>query len=289
MSEERGTQILNLPVSEEIVGSDLLVKQNSETNRTENFSPAILSNFVKKEIGLTKINSDLNDLQSQIDGIIAKSDITDIVQCYDNEGDTTKTDLMHYDTSALGNNDIIEVLTDETHDNTVSYYRYDSTNGTFNYIGSVAAYYTKTEVNNLLAQKVNISNIINNLLSDATDKPLSAAQGKELKRLIDQAMSDVEYRVIDKSNNTVAEIHTTSQGKWCKLYLKGRTSYQTIEGYPRQMLYYGITFLSIPMVLSYRSDYSVAKIYHLTNTYIIFPGEATTEQRIDACLCGFIS
>jgi len=284
MGEERGTQILNLPVSEEIVDGDLLIKQNSETNRTENFSPTTLSNFVKKEIEFTRINSDLNNLQTQIDSIVSKSDITDIVQCYDNEGDTTKTDLVHYNTSTLGDNDIIEVLTDETHDNTPSYYKYNSTTETFAYIGSIAAYYNKTEMNNLLDEKVNIADIVNNLLSDAVDKPLSAAQGKELKRLIDQAMSNVEYRVINKSTNTVAEIYTTPQGKWCKLFLKGITTYDLSIRQSR--LYYGITFLTIPLVLIDRAD---SKGSYGTTYFESKDSSMGHIVGVEACLCGFIS
>jgi hypothetical protein len=47
------------------------------------------------------------------------------------------------------------------------------------------AVYTKTELNSLLAAKVNALDIINNLTSSDTTKPLSANQGKVLKQYID--------------------------------------------------------------------------------------------------------
>ena len=78
------------------------------------------------------INSELdartysdNDLQRQIDAITSKSDVVDVVQCYDRGSDTTKTDIVHYDTSTLGDDDIIKVLDDETHDDTVAYWRFN--------------------------------------------------------------------------------------------------------------------------------------------------------------------
>ena len=45
-------------------------------------------------------------------------------------------------------------------------------------------YYTETEINSLLNNKVNVSDIIDNLTSTDTNKPLSANQGRMLKNLI---------------------------------------------------------------------------------------------------------
>lgn len=72
------------------------------------------------------------DLQDQIDDIVAKSDVVDIVGAY--------ADLQTYDKSKLGDNDIIKVLVDETHDNAISYYRYIKSSNTFTYINSIGPY-----------------------------------------------------------------------------------------------------------------------------------------------------
>lgn len=77
------------------------------------------------------------DLQSQIDAISSASDVVDVVGTY--------AELQNYDTSKLSNNDIIKVLTDSTHDNAISYYRWDDANDTFVYIGSQGPFYTKSE------------------------------------------------------------------------------------------------------------------------------------------------
>lgn len=84
----------------------------------------------------TRDAADLN-LQEQIDAISSASDVVDVVGTY--------AELQNYDTSRLGNNDIIKVLTDKTHDNAISYYRWNDTTETFTYIGSQGPFYTKSE------------------------------------------------------------------------------------------------------------------------------------------------
>lgn len=80
-------------------------------------------------------NADIG-LQNQIDAIVASSDVKDIVGTY--------TDLQNYDTSTLGNNDIIKVLVDSTHNDATSYYRWVITGGVgaWSYIGSEGPYLT---------------------------------------------------------------------------------------------------------------------------------------------------
>ena len=80
-------------------------------------------------------NADIG-LQNQIDAIVASSDVKDIVGTY--------TDLQNYDTTTLGNNDIIKVLVDSTHSDATSYYRWVITGGVgaWSYIGSEGPYLT---------------------------------------------------------------------------------------------------------------------------------------------------
>lgn len=86
-----------------------------------------------------------NNLQSQIDGITASSDVVDIVGTY--------AELQSYDTTHLGNNDIIKVLQDSTHNNAMTYYRWDKPNNQWIYVGQEGPYYTKSETNTLLQAK----------------------------------------------------------------------------------------------------------------------------------------
>ena len=77
------------------------------------------------------------DLQGQIDAISSASDVVDVVGTY--------AELQAYDTSKLSDNDIVKVLTDETHDDAISYYRWNDTANMFTYIGSQGPFYTKSE------------------------------------------------------------------------------------------------------------------------------------------------
>lgn len=92
-------------------------------------------------------NADIG-LQGQIDAITSSSDVKDIVGTYQ--------DLQNYDTSTLGNDDIIKVLQDSTHNNAMTYYRWVITGGTgaWNYIGQEGPYYTKSEVDTTLTDYV---------------------------------------------------------------------------------------------------------------------------------------
>lgn len=71
----------------------------------------------------------VNELQADIDTIIVSSDVKDVVG--------TKADLDAYDTSTLGDNDIIKVLADETEDDAQAYYRYSTATGQFTLIGTI--------------------------------------------------------------------------------------------------------------------------------------------------------
>ena len=95
-------------------------------------------------------------LQGQIDAISASSDVVDIVGTY--------AELQNYDTSSLGDNDIIKVLQDSTQGNATTYYRWSTTTQTFTLIGEEGPYYTKAAAD---AQFVPQTRTINS-------KPLSA-------------------------------------------------------------------------------------------------------------------
>jgi len=85
------------------------------------------------------VNTADNGLQSQIDAIVASSDVFDIVGTY--------AELQAYDISTVPVNDIIKVLVDSTHENAATYYRCVETGGvkSWSYIGTEGAYYTKAQ------------------------------------------------------------------------------------------------------------------------------------------------
>lgn len=70
---------------------------------------------------------------------------------------------------------------------------------------TLASYYDKTEVDEKVGEKVSITDIVDDLVSTDTDKPLSANQGKELKGLIDSLLSwnEIARYGTANSNTTV--------------------------------------------------------------------------------------
>ena len=84
-------------------------------------------------------------LQQEIDDLKNSPDVVDIVATY--------ADLMAYDTSSLGDKDVIRVLEDETHDDESTYYRWDKTNSQWDFIGAIEGYYTKEQTDELLDTK----------------------------------------------------------------------------------------------------------------------------------------
>ena len=107
--------------------------------------PTAITASIPQEIldSITKLELETVDLQQQIDDLKNSPDVVDIVPTY--------VALQAYDTSKLGDNDIVRVLVDETHDGQSTYYRWDATAETWIYIGAVGDYYTKAQVDNLLA------------------------------------------------------------------------------------------------------------------------------------------
>lgn len=117
------------------------------------------------------------NLQGQIDAITASSDVKDIVG--------TKAELNNYDTSTLGNNDIIKVLQDESEGNATTYYRWNTTTQQFTLIGEEGPYYTKSQADTLLNAKQNTltagSNVqITGDTISATDTTYTAGNGLNL-------------------------------------------------------------------------------------------------------------
>lgn len=110
----------------------------------------------------TRENADIG-LQGQIDAITSSSDVKDIVGTY--------TELQNYDTSTLGNDDIIKVLQDSTHNEAMTYYRWviSGSSGSWQYIGQEGPYYTKSETETLLNNKQNEITSSNKLASDLVD------------------------------------------------------------------------------------------------------------------------
>lgn len=119
--------------------SDLINDSGFITNTVNDLVNYYTKTETDTAIGVETSNRENADqgLQEQIDALASASDVVDVVGTY--------AELQAYDTSHLNNNDIIKVLTDETHDNAISYYRWNTATSSFSYIGSQGPFYTKAE------------------------------------------------------------------------------------------------------------------------------------------------
>lgn len=106
--------------------------------------PTLLEMDVPQELldKVAELDEGLSGLEQEFDEFKNSPDVVDIVATY--------ADLQAYDTSDLGDKDVIRVLTDETHDDESSYYRWGKTAETWTFIGATGPYYTKTEVDEAL-------------------------------------------------------------------------------------------------------------------------------------------
>jgi len=112
---------------------------NNQISAVSDASPTSSSTNLVQSGG---VYTSLNNLQTQIDAIVASSDVFDIVGTY--------VELQAYNISTVPVNDIIKVLVDSTHSNAATYYRCVESGGvkSWSYVGSEGAYYTKGEADN---------------------------------------------------------------------------------------------------------------------------------------------
>lgn len=179
---------------------------------------------------LARVNEDRN-LQSQIDAIASKSDVVDVVGTY--------AELQAYDTSKLNDNDVVKVLDDSTHNDAMTYYRWNKTTQTWSYIGQESPYYSKSQTDNLLATKQdNLTAGTGITLNGSTISADTTvlAEKSELSNYAEKAntytKTEVDNLVEPKLSVEVVE-QLPVQGEQNKLYLteKSHTT-QTATGNP---------------------------------------------------------
>ena len=180
------------------INSDISdIQENTYTKtETDNLLDDKASTTALGDETTARENADTN-LQRQIDSIVASSDVVDIVGTYQ--------DLQNYDTSKLGDNDIIKVLDDSTHNNATSYFRWKKSTSTWQYIGSEGPYYTKGETDTLLNGKVNVvegKGLSTNDFTDADKTKLNGIEsGAQVNKIESIKVNNVTQAITDKSVN----------------------------------------------------------------------------------------
>ena len=119
--------------------ADSALQSGDNVSELENDAGYITSSALSGYATENYVDTADQNLQGQIDAIVASSDVFDIVGTY--------AELQAYDISTVPVNDIIKVLIDSTHENASTYYRCVETGGvkSWSYIGTEGAYYTKAQ------------------------------------------------------------------------------------------------------------------------------------------------
>ena len=138
-----------------------------------------------------------NDLSK----VAKTSDIPTKVSQLDNDakyltGDAASSAVSGHNTSTEAHNDIRLLIGElTTRLNALA----NSTDEDLDQMAEIVAYIkaNKSLIESITTSKVSVSDIINNLTTNVSNKPLSAAQGVELKKLVEQTKEDVKEYVDD--------------------------------------------------------------------------------------------
>ena len=164
---------------------------------------------------IDKVAEDLENLKNS-------PDVVDIVN--------TKADLDAYDTSTLSQNDIIRVLKDETQDGASTYYKW--TGSTWEFIGAVGPYYTKTETDSLLSTEAtareegdaDLQGQINSLSDNTYTKP-------EVDGLLDEKQDELTAgENITIENNVISATGGTKSVELTQAEYDALTPEQKMDG-----------------------------------------------------------
>ena len=114
-----------------------------------------------------------------------------------------------HNTSTSAHNDIRDLITGLT--NRVNALA-DSDDTTLDQMSEIVAYIkaNKALIDSVTTNKVNVSDIVNNLTTNVTNKPLSAAQGVAIKALVDALDSSLDTH----EANTTKHITSTERTNW---------------------------------------------------------------------------
>lgn len=162
------------------------------TTRTINNKPLSANiTLSASDVGAAASTHDHNSVyytQSQVDTKLSgKSDTT---HNHDTKYEAKNTVSTH-NTSTSAHNDIRDLITGlTTRLNTLA----NSDDTTLDQMSEVVAYIknNKSLIDGITTNKVNVSDIVNNLTTNVTNKPLSAAQGVAIKALIDALQTELD-------------------------------------------------------------------------------------------------
>ena len=130
----------------------------------------------------------------------------------------TQTAVSSHNISSISHSDIRDLITGlTTRLNALA----DSDDTTLDQLSEIVAYIksNRSLIESVTTNKVNVSDVINNLTSTSVDKPLAANQGKVLKELIDTLTSSFNAH----KNDTTVHTNSTERANFTDAYNKRHT------------------------------------------------------------------
>ena len=132
--------------------------------------PTLLEAMIPDEIWerIKDLEDGLSELEQEFEDFKNSPDVVDIVATY--------ADLAAYDTTSLGDKDIIRVLADETHSGKSAYYRWDKPNSQWIFIGTdsggldpATTFWGQTAVGNVVSGDIELGALHKIKQSDGTN------------------------------------------------------------------------------------------------------------------------
>lgn len=212
----------NKPIS---TATQTALNNKSDVGHTHTVDSAFSTtstNPVQNKIVTAKVNSLQTSVDSKassarkINGKALTDDIT--LSASDVGADasgTANSAVNTHNTSTSAHSDIRTLITNlTTRLNTLA----DSDDTTLDQMSELVAYIkaNRSLIESVTTSKVNVSDIINNLTTNVTNKPLSAAQGVAIKSLIDALQTTVNGKANSSHTHTIANItglQSTLDGK----------------------------------------------------------------------------
>ena len=184
------------------------VNVQADWNETNTKSDAYIKNKPKTMKNPNALDIKLNGVsQGVYDGSSQKNvNITAEKVGADSSG-TAETKVSEHNASEAAHADIRELITNlATRLNALA----DSDDTTLDQLSEIVAYIksNRSLIENITTKKVNVDDIVDNLTSSVTNKPLAAKQGKVLKELIDTLTSSVEGKVSKSGDTMTGTLYT---------------------------------------------------------------------------------
>lgn len=204
--------------------STLTTNLNTEITRATNSESTITSNLNSEILRAKNAESELNSKKAPL----ASPTLTGTPKAPTASAGTNTTQIAttafaqtavsSHNISPISHSDIRDLITGlTTRLNALA----DSDDTTLDQLSEIVAYIksNRSLIESVTTNKVNVSDVINNLTSTSVDKPLAANQGKVLKELIDTLTSSFNAH----KNDTTVHTNSTERANFTDAYNKRHT------------------------------------------------------------------